>query len=117
MELPHDFGDRVRAARAYKDDMTRADLARALKVSPGYIKGLEGGKRPDALKAQALVTRLPEITDLPEDFFLGRASNGVAAELAAIRIELETLRVESARNALEVIQRLDEGLGPSEAAQ
>lgn len=117
MNLPHDFGHRIRAGRAYKNDMTRAELGRQLGVSPGYIKGLEGGKQPDALKAHALISRLPEITGLQEAFFLGHATNGVADELAAIRDLVEALRVETAARALEVMRRLDEGLGPHEASQ
>lgn len=112
MTVPNDFGHRIRAARAYKNDMTRDDLGRRLGVSPGYIKGLEGGKKPDALKAYALVARLPEITGLPEAFFLGQAANGVADELAAIRDLLLALRAETAARDAEAMQLLDDRLPP-----
>lgn len=116
MEIPKDFGARVRAARAYKN-MTREELGTELGVSAGFLKGVEGGNRPDPIKARGLVERLPEVTDLPEQFFLGRVGNGTAEELAALRDLVETLRVETAAHALEVMQRLDEGFGQGLGSQ
>ena len=72
-ELPDDFGDRLRAARAYLD-LSRDQFADEL-ATPGLssstIKGYEGGTRPEPLKAAAIIARLVEVTGLPASFFWG----------------------------------------------
>ncbi len=117
--LPADFGARLRAARAYVDK-TRDEFAALLDVpgtSPGNLKAYEGGERtPPALAAPALVTRLAEVTGLPEAFFWGDgiASSGGALEkrLSEMEQQLRLLRAELAAQDAEALGRS----GPARSA-
>jgi transcriptional regulator with XRE-family HTH domain len=112
--LPVDFSGRLRAARAYIDK-TREEFAALLNVpgaSSGNLKAYEGGERnPPALAAPALVSRLVEVTGLPEAFFWGdrTETEDVALEkrLSGIERELRLLRAE-------VVVGEAEGLSQSE---
>jgi transcriptional regulator with XRE-family HTH domain len=99
--LPVDFPGRLRAARAYIDK-TRAEFAALLDVpgaSPGNLKAYEGGTRnPPPLAAPALVSRLAEVTGLPETFFWGDGidpnAGSLEKHLSGIHQQLRLLRAE-----------------------
>jgi transcriptional regulator with XRE-family HTH domain len=89
-QLPNDFGARVRAARAYKN-LTREELGEQIGMSGGWVKNLENGAQPDALKARALLEVLPEITGLPEAFLLGHSDEAPDARLDQMDEKLDLI--------------------------
>lgn len=118
-ELPDDFGARLAAARAYygrtthKKDLSRDEFARHLNASGASgstIKAWETGKRPDTLKATALIQRLIDLTGLPDEFFYGKQTTaidqmvGVVTELGE---RVQQLAVDAEARDLEVHRRLD----------
>lgn len=117
LQLPDDFGHRVRAARGYARGISQKELASRIGMSEGYVKGIEKGEK--GLKdpeQRGLLALLPSATGLPQAFFLGEPP-GLDRQLAAIEDRLEALPVETAARVLEAIRRRGEGLGPDEAAQ
>lgn len=87
MEVPADFGARLRAARAYAD-MSREDFAKRLNtsgLSASTIKAYETGvTAPGPLAVPELVARLADASGLPESFFLGGDTSSIETQLAAI---------------------------------
>ena len=121
-DLPPDFGNRVRAAVAYTGLSLSAFAKRIPTAGASYStlrKYIKGERVPRPFARAALVTALARASGLDEGFFYGTLPDrdGIATELAAIRTLLETLRVESTRNAQEVIRRLDEGRDTGEGAR
>src|SRR5438270_7838691 len=72
--LPPDFGDRLRAGRAYVN-LSQAEFADALNTNGASESTLKlwekGERRPAAMIAPELVRRLALVSGLPEEFFWG----------------------------------------------
>lgn len=112
--VPEDFAARVRAARAYKDDMTQAALAEALGMSPGYVKHVEKGKGLKPLEAVALLERLPKITGLSRAFFLGESKDDAATKLDDILTVVKNIQA-STKERYDSLERRLGGLDPEAA--
>lgn len=115
LDLPSDFGARVRAARAYKDDLSRQNFAGLMNTdgaSASTIKNWEEhGKLPPSLSRPTLVQRLAEVSGLPESFFWGDPPAEADAErLSQIEDDLRALRAQVTIGAAEALQRIEEGV-------
>lgn len=110
--LPADFKARLRAARAYADDLSREDFAARLNTpgaSASTLKDWEAGLRaPAPLVFEALVQRLANASGLPETFFYGDAANQTADQLTAIDETLRQLALDIQTRDLEAQQRLSD---------
>ena len=117
--VPADFGARLRAGRAYADDISRPNFAEKLNLAgAGHstLRDWERGKgSPSQLVAESLIPRLAEATGLPEDFYWGVSSDGpgVAERLGEIEDLLSALVVQTEARDLEVLRRLDALLLPN----
>jgi len=125
-ELPNDFPARVRAARGYAGVSSQRDFGKLIDYSGTTVKNWESGQhKPNEPSAPEVVKRLAQASGLPEWFFtvprlsrsLAPPGSAVEEQLADIKDGLEALRVETEARDLEVIRRLDEGLGPGAASQ
>lgn len=109
LDLPADFGARLRAARAYKDDLSRDDFATRLATSGASASTLknweEYGKFPAILSRPTLVQRLAEVSGLPELFFWGR-DHPTPIEERLTAIEQTLQRIQESQ-AAEVVRDLE----------
>jgi transcriptional regulator with XRE-family HTH domain len=85
--IPADFGARVRAARNFKD-WSQQDLADALNMSIGYIKGIETGKSLKGPEFKGLVEMISDATGMPRAFLLDQMDPDRDAKAQRDRIEL-----------------------------
>lgn len=129
LELPPDFGARIRAAAAFAN-LSLEDFACRLNVAGASYstlrKYVEQEKRPRPLARAELVRRLAEASGLPESFFLAAEANAngsadLADRVSRLEGQLRLARDEAKARAttaearvLEVIRLLDERLPPSE---
>jgi transcriptional regulator with XRE-family HTH domain len=84
--VPADFGARVRAARNFKD-WSQQDLADALNMSIGYIKGIETGKSLKGPEFKGLVEMVSDATGMPRAFLLDQMDPDRDAKAQRDRIE------------------------------
>ena len=115
LELPEDWGRRVRAARAYTQKNPSVKKFAAMLASPGMsysaLRRWEDGGTPTATGRAAIVQRLAEVSGLPPAFFTADLSGLFEDVPEPIRAQLAALQqsVDSQREAVEalVAQRAD----------
>lgn len=98
-KLPPDFGARLRAARAYADDLSREDFAAKLNTptaGASNLKAYERGERqPLPLVAPVLIERLAVVSGLPEAFFWGDDADApLSQRLSSIETALRDVQRE-----------------------
>lgn len=115
IDLPPDFGERVRAARNYLH-VSQADFAEKLRMSVGYVKAIEKNKGLRELEKRGLLDSLVEITGLPETFFTGD-ERPLLKRVTELEEAVRLLRAETALRDAEVLKQIAALRPPNPALQ
>lgn len=104
LQLPPDFGARVRAARRYVK-LSQQNLADALGMGLTYVKNVENSKGLKDIEKRGLLERLVELTGMPEPFFTAD-ERPLLQRVSELEEEVRLLRAETAARDAEVLRRI-----------